>query len=83
MNEDIKKITIFSGLNKFGEKENFQKIDISEGEVIAIVGPTGSGKSQFLYDLDRLRKAIPKAKEKYLLTTKFPKKNGNLIQKRK
>lgn len=50
----IKKITIFSGQNKNGKKEINDKIDIYSGQKIGIVGPTGSGKSQLLYDIEKL-----------------------------
>lgn len=83
MNEDIKKITIFSGLNKFGEKENFQKIDINKGEVIAIVGPTGAGKSQFLYDLDKLAQGDTKSKRKIFINNKTPEKEWKFNPEKK
>jgi ABC-type lipoprotein export system ATPase subunit len=83
MNEDIKKITIFSGLNKVGIKENFQKIDINKGDVVAIVGPTGAGKSQFLYDLDRLAQGDTKSKRKIFINNKIPEKEWKLDPKKK
>lgn len=48
----IDKITIFPGKNKLGEIENFEAFDISKGEIICIVGPTGSGKSRLLADIE-------------------------------
>ncbi len=74
MTKKIKKITIFSGINKFGKKENFEKIEIKQGEVIAVVGPTGAGKSQFLYDLERLAQGDTKSKRKILLNNETPNK---------
>lgn len=72
MDEKIKIITILPGVNKFGEKENFEKIEIKQGEIMAIVGPTGAGKSQFLYDLERLAQGDTKSKRKILLDNKIP-----------
>lgn len=83
MNKNIKKITIFLGLNKFGEKEDFQKINISKGEVIAIVGPTGAGKSQFLYDLDRLAQGDTKSKRKIFINDKIPEKEWKINPEKK
>ena len=48
----IEELTIISGKNKFGEKEGFDEIIIKRGEIISIVGPTGSGKSRLLADIE-------------------------------
>lgn len=45
-------ITIISGINKKGEKEGFESFTIKKGEIISIVGPTGSGKSRLLADIE-------------------------------
>lgn len=50
--EKIEEITIVAGYNKKGEKENFESLHIKVGEIIAIVGPTGSGKSRLLADIE-------------------------------
>jgi len=46
------KVTIFPGFYKDGRKEEFKEITINSGEVISIVGPTGSGKSRLLADIE-------------------------------
>ncbi len=83
MNKEIKKITILPGINKFGKKENFEKINIKEGEVIAIVGHTGAGKSQLLYDIERLAQKDTKSKRKILVNNKIPSKEIRSNPKRK
>lgn len=83
MYKKIRKITIFPGVNKFGEKEKFEKIDIRQGETVAIVGPTGAGKSQFLYDLERLAQGDTKSKRKILVNDKIPKKEWKFDPKKK
>ncbi len=45
-------VTIFPGFHKDGTPENFEKIEIKKGEIISIVGPTGSGKSRLLADIE-------------------------------
>lgn len=46
-------VTILGGQNKLGEKENVT-LTIKPGEIICIVGPTGSGKSRLLGDIECL-----------------------------
>ena len=48
----VKSITILPGHDKSGNLENYDKLQINQGEVICIVGPTGSGKSRLLGDIE-------------------------------
>jgi ABC-type lipoprotein export system ATPase subunit len=48
----INELTIVAGYNKHGEKETFGELTIKKGEIISIVGPTGSGKSRLLADIE-------------------------------
>ncbi len=64
---NIEKITILSGIDKKHNPENFEAIEIFKGEKIGIVGPTGSGKSQLLYDIDKLANGETKTKRKILI----------------
>lgn len=48
----VKSLTILAGRDKSGNKEGFEKISIKSGEIISIVGPTGSGKSRLLADIE-------------------------------
>jgi len=73
----INKITILPGLNKFNKKEKFEKIEIKKGEVVALVGPTGAGKSQLLYDIEKLAQRDTKSKRKILVNNKTPDKEFN------
>jgi len=81
--KNIKKITILPGVNKFNKKENFKKIDIEKGQVVAIVGHTGAGKSQLLYDIERLAQKDTKSKRKILVNDKIPDKEIRTNPKRK
>ena len=83
MRKKIKKITILPGINKFGEKENFKKIDIKKGDIVTIVGYTGAGKSQFLYDIERLAQRDTKSRRKILINDKVPDKEMRFNPKRK
>lgn len=48
------KITILPGINKDRVKEGFDRIDLSPGDTVSIVGNTGSGKSAFINDIEVL-----------------------------
>lgn len=50
----IEKITIYPGHNKDGEKENYDKLNVVSGNTVSIVGPTGSGKTSFVNDIEML-----------------------------
>ena len=50
--DGIESVTIVQGQTKSGERENFDKIEIKKGEIVSIVGPTGSGKSRLLADIE-------------------------------
>ena len=68
----IRKITILQGVDKEGDRENFDRLEILTGQKIGIVGPTGSGKSQLLYDIERLAQGNTKTKRKVLINDKIP-----------
>jgi len=48
----IESLTILPGTNKLGEQENFEALTIKKSEIVCIVGPTGSGKSRLLGDIE-------------------------------
>lgn len=47
-------LTIKAGKNRFGKPEGFNSIEIKPGDTLSIVGPTGSGKSALIYDIETL-----------------------------
>lgn len=48
----VDSITILAGKDKYGNKESFDSLTIRKSEIISIVGPTGSGKSRLLADIE-------------------------------
>jgi ABC-type lipoprotein export system ATPase subunit len=50
--ERVESITIFGGRDKSGADEAVTELTVSLGQVICIVGPTGSGKSRLLADIE-------------------------------
>lgn len=49
----LRKITISGGLDKDCLPEKIKQLDIQAGEVLAVVGPTGSGKTQLIADIEQ------------------------------
>ena len=47
-------LTVLPGTTRDGEKEGFDRIVIRPGDTLSIVGPTGSGKSAFINDIEVL-----------------------------
>ncbi|MCG8479624.1 MAG: ATP-binding cassette domain-containing protein [Spirochaetales bacterium] len=50
----VEAVTILSGHDKSGAAETYKELTISSGEVVCIVGSTGSGKSRLLADIEWL-----------------------------
>lgn len=48
----IDTITILTGFGRTGELEAVPRIDLKMGDVVSIVGPTGSGKTTFINDIE-------------------------------
>src|SRR5665647_2844768 len=55
--DHMSEITIIPGTNRSGEREGFDRIIIRPGDTLSIVGPTGSGKSAFINDIEVLAQA--------------------------
>jgi ABC-type lipoprotein export system ATPase subunit len=49
----VETLTILGGFDKDKQPENIE-LEIKKGEIISVVGPTGSGKSQLLADIEWL-----------------------------
>ncbi|MFA0822273.1 MAG: ATP-binding cassette domain-containing protein [Methanomethylovorans sp.] len=64
-------LTVLPGHNKNGEIEAFS-VDLKRGEVTAIVGPTGSGKSRLLADIESLAQGDTPTGRKILLDGRSP-----------
>jgi len=50
------KLTIIGGVDKDGNPELLERLDMRRGEIIGIVGPTGSGKSSLIADIEQFAK---------------------------
>ena len=68
----LESITIIGGKNKNGELENVE-VTIKAGEIVCIVGPTGSGKSRLLEDIECVAQKDTPTLRQILLEGKVPK----------
>lgn len=50
--DGVQSLTILPGFNKSKEPEGFDLLKIEKSQIVAIVGPTGSGKSRLLADIE-------------------------------
>ncbi len=48
----VQSLTILPGWDKSKTPENYERLHINTGDIVAIVGPTGSGKSRLLADIE-------------------------------
>lgn len=49
----IKTITILGGRDKDGSPEKIKQLESQAGDVLAVIGPTGSGKTQLIADIEQ------------------------------
>lgn len=69
--DKVDSITIIGGVNKLGEPENIT-LKISVGEIVSIVGPTGSGKSRLLGDIEWVAQKDTPTKRQILVNELIP-----------
>jgi ABC-type lipoprotein export system ATPase subunit len=69
--EKVAELTIVGGHNKSGEAEQ-QELILRPGEVICIVGPTGSGKSRLLADIEWIAQGDTPTGRKILINGRVP-----------
>lgn len=67
-----KSITIYSGVDKSGRKEPYEKITLNLGEVVSIVGHTGSGKTLLISDIEQLSQKDSVSKRMILIDDEIP-----------
>ena len=70
--DNVQSISILPGNDKSGDKEKFDKLIINKGEIICIVGPTGSGKSRLLGDIEWVAQNDTPTNRKILVNEEKP-----------
>jgi len=70
--DEIESLTIIAGTDKNGNKEGFEKLIIYKSEIVSIVGPTGSGKSRLLADIEWTAQEDTPTGRKILINNEVP-----------
>ncbi len=65
-------ITIQGGIGKDGIEERVRSVTIESGDVVGIVGPTGSGKSTLINDIEQLAQADTPSGRIVLVNGRYP-----------
>jgi len=68
----IEEIAIIGGYDKQGNKEPVEKVIIKKGEIFGVVGPTGSGKSSLIGDIEQLAQEDTFSRRKIIVDNKEP-----------
>jgi ABC-type lipoprotein export system ATPase subunit len=66
------KLTILPGIDKSGNPENFDEINLCPGDTVSVVGNTGSGKSNFINDIEVLAQGDTVSKRRILIDGQPP-----------
>ena len=67
---DVKEIRIIGGFGKAEQKEPVGEVVLKMGDVISIVGPTGSGKTAFINDIELFADENTPSRRKVLINGK-------------
>ncbi|CDG64560.1 MAG: hypothetical protein PWQ15_1575 [Methanobacterium sp.] len=68
----IEEITIIGGFDKQENPEPVKKVVIKKGEIFGVVGPTGSGKSSLIGDIEQLSQKDSLSRRKILVNGEEP-----------
>ena len=67
----VQSLTLIGGRNKVGEPEA-ARFSVKAGEIVCVVGPTGSGKSRLLADIECLAQGDTPTRRKILINKQPP-----------
>ncbi|MDM7913216.1 MAG: ATP-binding cassette domain-containing protein [Methanotrichaceae archaeon] len=65
-------LTIIGGVDKDGYPDAVDKVEIGSGEIIGIVGPTGSGKSTLIADIEQFAEGDTPSGRRILINGREP-----------
>ena len=70
--DTVHSLTILPGTDKSGSSEGFRELVVRKSEVISIVGPTGSGKSRLLGDIEWVAQKDTPTSRQILINDEIP-----------
>ncbi|WP_024467242.1 ATP-binding cassette domain-containing protein [Treponema pedis] len=71
----VKSLTVLPGTDKTGKPESFGELVLHTSQIISIVGPTGSGKSRLLADIEWAAQKDTPTNRTVLINGKLPDKS--------
>jgi ABC-type lipoprotein export system ATPase subunit len=69
---EVQSVTVFGGYGKLGQKEEVSKVEFKMGDVVSIVGPTGSGKTALINDIELFANANTPSRRTVLINGTLP-----------
>ena len=81
-NVEVESVTVIGGTDKSGEAEKVM-LRFVKGDVVAIVGPTGAGKSRLLADIEWMAQGDTPTKRKVLVNDEEPRPEWRYAIERK
>lgn len=63
----VSKIEILGGNDKEAKPEKIRSLEVERGEILAVVGPTGSGKTQLISDIEQYAQCDTPSKRQVLI----------------
>jgi ABC-type lipoprotein export system ATPase subunit len=70
--EAIQSLTVVAGVDKDGRPEGYGELLLAPGDVVCIVGPTGSGKSRLLADIEWVAQRDTPTRRQVLIDGEVP-----------
>jgi ABC-type lipoprotein export system ATPase subunit len=69
---DIRELTLRGGYGKDGEREPVSEVHLQMGDIVSIVGPTGSGKTELINDIERFANGNTPSRRRILVNGSEP-----------
>lgn len=81
--DQVEMLTILPGFDKHGNPESYDKVELRKGSVTSIVGPTGSGKSRLLADIEWVAQGDTPTGRRVLVNNQSPDNDWRFASGRK